>query len=156
MKPSLAVALLIGICASLAVCQESPTPAKANPSTTDLKQMFTKLENEWAKADNSKDTKVLDRILADDWTYLGATGVATKAQHLADLKSGGGGLEFETLADIKVRVFGDTAVVTGSAEQKSSNKENDTSGHYLWTDVFVKRNGRWQAVNSQDTLTSHK
>ncbi|SRR6266436_5469113 len=156
MRTSLAVALLIAITASLAVCQEPTTPGKASSSTTGLKQMVTKLENEWAKADNSKDIKVLDRILADDWTYLGATGIETKAQHLADLKSGGGGLEFETLADMKVRVFGDTAVVTGSAEQKSSNKKNDTSGHYLWTDVFVKRHGRWQAVSSQDTLTSHK
>lgn len=156
MKVISVLALLLAVATSLVVGQEPATQGTAGSSTADLKQMFTKLENEWAKADNSKDTKVLDRILADDWTYLGATGVATKAQHMADLKSGGGGLEFETLADIKVRVFGDTAVVTGSAEQKSSNKENDTSGHYLWTDVFVKRHGRWQAVNSQDTLTSHK
>jgi hypothetical protein len=64
---------------------------------------------------------------ADDWTLLGATGAETKAQHLSDLKSGGGGLEFQTLSEVKVRVFGDTAVVTGSAEQKSSNMANNTS-----------------------------
>jgi ketosteroid isomerase-like protein len=156
MKLRSALALLIAITASLAVCQQPTSQGKTASDTTSLQQMFIKMENEWAKADNSKDTKVLDRILADDWTYLGATGIQTKAQHLADLKSGGGGLEFETLADIKVRVFGDTAVVNGSAEQKSSNKASDTSGHYVWTDVFVKRHGRWQAVNSQDTLTSHK
>jgi ketosteroid isomerase-like protein len=156
MKSRLVVTLFVTIAVSVALCQEATTPGKAASSTADLEQMFTKLENEWAKADNSKDTKVLDRILADDWTYLGATGVQNKAQHLADLKSGGGGLEFETLGDVKVRVFGDTAVVTGTAEQKSSDKANDTSGHYLWTDVFVKRQGRWQAVNSQDTLTTHK
>jgi len=53
---------------------------------------------------------------------------------------------------MKVRVFGDTAVVTGSDDEKSSYKSKDTSGHYLWSDVFVKREGRWQAVASQGTL----
>lgn len=33
---------------------------------------------------------------------------------------------------------------------------NNTSGHYVWTDVFVKRHWRWQAVNSQDTLMPQK
>ena len=91
--------------------------------------------------------------MADDWTYLGSSGVQTKAKHLAELGSGGGDLEFETLADIKVRVYGGTAVVTGTAYQKNSDKSKDT-GHYVWTDVFIKRHGRWQAVNSQDTLMS--
>jgi len=155
MQRSLAITVLI-VVVPLALCQEPNTQPKSKANAASLQQMFVNLENEWAKADNGKDTKVLDRILADDWTYLGATGVETKAQHLSDLKSGGGGLEFETLSDVKVRVFGDTAVVTGSAEQKSSNIANNTSGHYVWTDVFVKRHGRWQAVNSQDTLVPQK
>jgi ketosteroid isomerase-like protein len=121
-----------------------------------LREMFTKMENAWAEADNKKDTAFLDGILADDWTYLGPSGPTTKAQHLTELKSGGGGLEFETIADLKVRVFGETAVVTGSANQKSTDKGKDTSGHYVWTDVFVKRHGRWQAVNSQDSLIVQK
>jgi len=40
---------------------------------------------------------------------------------------------------MKVRFFGDTAVLTGSDEEKSSYKGKDTSGRYTWTDVFVKR-----------------
>jgi len=154
MRQTLAVALFAAIVISFAAGQQENSHGKASSGTTSLQQMFTKLENEWAKADNGKDTAVLDRILADDWIYLGAHGTQTKAQHLADLKSGGGDLEFETLADIKVRVFGDTAVVTGTAEQKNSDKNNTASGHYVWTDVFVKRHGQWQAVNSQDTLMS--
>jgi len=40
----------------------------------------------------------------------------------------------------------------GSNEEKSAYKGKDTSGRYTWIDVFVKRNGRWQAVASQSTL----
>jgi len=151
MRQVLAITLLVVAAAALAQGQESNGQKKA--AAPNLTQMFTQLENEWAKADNSKDTKVLDRILADDWTYLGASGVQTKVQHLTELKSGGGDLEFETLADIKVRIYGETAVVNGSAYQKNSDKSKDT-GRYVWTDVFVKRHGRWQAVNSQDTRVS--
>jgi len=43
-------------------------------------------------------------------------------------------------------------VVTGSDDEKSSYKGKDTSGHYVWTDVFVNRKGHWQAVASQNTL----
>jgi len=50
---------------------------------------------------------------------------------------------------MKVRVFGNTAVVTGTDTEKSSYKGKDTSGKYVWTDVFVQRNGRWQAAASQ-------
>ena len=49
---------------------------------------------------------------------------------------------------MKVRVFGDTAVVTASDTEESSLKGKDTSGKYVWMDVFVMRNGRWQAVAS--------
>ena len=42
----------------------------AGDSQASLEQMFTKMENDWAKADNTKDVAFLDRILATDWTYL--------------------------------------------------------------------------------------
>src|SRR5580700_6839673 len=118
MKHSLAIVLLCAATASLAWGRSDNEQKKAE-SQASLEQMFTKMENDWAAADNKKDTAFLDRILASEWTYLGPEGRMTKAQHLAELKSGGGGLEFETIADVKVRVFGDTAVVTGSANQKS-------------------------------------
>ena len=50
---------------------------------------------------------------------------------------------------MKVRVFADTAVVIGGHREKSQYEGMDTSGHYRWMDVFVKRNGRWQAVASR-------
>ena len=54
-----------------------------------------------------------------------------------------------TLDDIKVRVFGHTAVVTGTDDEITMKDGKKSSNHYGWTDVFVKRNGRWLAVASQ-------
>ena len=66
-----------------------------------------------------------------------------------DLKSGFVKYTSITTGKVQVRVFGNTAVVTGSDDEKSSRRDMDTSGHYVWTDVFVNRQGRWQVVASQ-------
>jgi ketosteroid isomerase-like protein len=119
-----------------------------------VEQSLTQMEREWVEAAQKKDADTLGRILADDWVGQGPTGTTTKAQALAELKSGDNKIESITLGDMKVRVFGDTAVVAGSDDEKSSYKGKDTSGHYTWTDVFVKRQGKWQAAASQTTLVA--
>jgi ketosteroid isomerase-like protein len=157
MKLRLAIVLLIAVAASLASAQTENKPEKAKgDGKVSIDQEFKKIENTWAEADKNKDPVALGRLLADDWVYLGPLGVETKAQHLAGLKSGDDNLESITLMDMKVRVFGSIAIVTGREHEKSSSKGKDTSGDYLWTDVFVKREGQWRAVNSQDTPLTRK
>lgn len=53
---------------------------------------------------------------------------------------------------VQVRIFGDTAVVMGSDDESSAAMGKSTTGHYTWTDVWVRRNGRWQAMASQMTI----
>ena len=53
------------------------------------------------------------------------------------------------VADLHMDVFGDTAVVTGTVDETA---ENATHHDYVWTDVFVKRGGKWLAVASQTAL----
>jgi Ketosteroid isomerase homolog len=67
------------------------------------------------------------------------------------VKSGDLKIESSTNEDMKVQVHGDTAVVTYRSTDKGNYKGNDLSGQYRWTDVFVKRNGRWQIVAGQGT-----
>src|SRR4029077_2665900 len=97
-----------------------------------------------------KDAGTLDRIIADEWVGVDHEGKAfTKAQVMADLKSGAATTQSVELGEMKVRVIGNTAFVAGSDTEKSMYKGKDTSGKYFWTDVFMMRNGRWQAVASQ-------
>jgi ketosteroid isomerase-like protein len=151
MKRILAVAVLVAVATSLALGQMADKQEKTKGGKVGVEQALMQMERDWTEAGLKKDAATLDKILADDWVGQGPTGVATKAETLADLKSGDYKLESQTLGDMKVRVFGDTAVVTGSDDEKSSYKDKDTSGHYTWTDVFVKRQGRWQATASQGT-----
>src|SRR5512135_3873154 len=77
-------------------------------------QELIKLEEEWANANVKADVAFLDRILAADWTWTDADGVIwSKTESLAVLKSGQDKVTSMVVDDMKVRVYGNTAVVTG-------------------------------------------
>lgn len=122
-----------------------------------VEQTLTQMEKDWSKVGMSKanlanDLKTVDRTMADDWVgidFLGNT--ITKAQFIANLKTGAATTQSIELGSIKVRVFGDTAVVTVSDTEKSTYNGKDSSGKYVWTDIYANRNGRWQAVASHST-----
>jgi ketosteroid isomerase-like protein len=142
--------------AALAALAIPTSPAVATDRADDEKAIL-KLENDWAAAMRARDFKALEAILAEDWILNGPFGTFTRAQNLADLKSGDYRIESLTAPhDMKVRFFGDVALVTGAGEEKSSWKGKDTSGNWVWMDVWVKRHGKWQAVASQVSLVAAK
>lgn len=151
MKRILAVAVLVAAATSLALGQMAGKQEKKRGRTS-VEQTLMQIERDGNAATVKKDGATLGRLIADDWLYQGPDGTQTKAQALAGLKSQDLKYDSITLGDMRVRVFRDTAVVTGSEDEKSSYKGRDTSGHYLWTDVFVKRQGHWLLVASQATL----
>jgi ketosteroid isomerase-like protein len=57
-----------------------------------------------------------------------------------------------TISDLKVRVYGDTAVVTGRSIQKGAENGKDYSGDYWFTRVYVKQNDAWTTVALQTTM----
>ena len=157
MKRMLAAASLAAMVVALGLGQTSGSQEKEqNHAKDNLVDTFSKIENEWWEADKNKDTKALGRILADDWFYLGPQGTMTKSQELAEAEKRDENIESVSLMDMKVRVYGDVAIVTMREHENSTKKSTDSSGDFLYTDVFVKRQGRWQAVNSQGTPLTYK
>jgi len=77
--------------------------------------------------------------------------VMTKRDVMRDLHSDVTATQSTEVTEMKVRIFGNTAIVSGTEVEKSQYKGKDSSGAYIWTDVFVQRNGQWQAVSSQST-----
>jgi ketosteroid isomerase-like protein len=117
-----------------------------------VEQILKQLERDWTQASLKKDIAALDKIMADDWVSIDFQGKAvTKAETLANLKAGLPATQAAGIGEMKVRIFGDSAIVTGSDTEKSTLQGKDVIDKYLWTDVFVKRDGRWQAVASQST-----
>jgi len=153
MKRLTAMILTIGLGVGGAIAQaqtkaaETKTPA-ASATADEIRQ----IENDWVAAVKAKDAGKLSAILADSWVGLGWDGKITdKATNLAELKSQGNSLSSLEMGPMNVRVFGTVAIVTGSDTETSTENGKDTSGKYIWTDVFVKQNGKWRAVSSQST-----
>jgi ketosteroid isomerase-like protein len=155
MKRLTVTLLTIALSAGMILAQPQTKAADAkkaaavpNPAVDEIKQ----IENDWADASKAKDAAKLGDILADGWVALGWDGkTTTKTKVLADTKTPGNSLDTFEMGPMKVRIFGNTAVVTGSDTEKSMEDGKDTSGKYVWTDVFVKQNGKWRAVASQST-----
>jgi ketosteroid isomerase-like protein len=116
-------------------------------ANTPAEQELINLENRWEDASLKGDTAFLERIMAEDFTDTDPEGtVSTKAQDIANIKSGELKFTSATIDDMKARVYGDAAVVTGRNTMKGQFKGKDISGQYRWTDTWVKRDGRWQCV----------
>ncbi len=119
-----------------------------------VEQSIIQMEKDWANADITKDAATLERVMADDWVGVDFNGkILSKGEAIADLKSGASTAKSIELGPLKVRVFGNPAIVNGSDTEKSTWKGKDSSGHYVWTDVFAQRNGKWQAVSSTSVKT---
>ena len=123
----------------------------ATPPGSAEEQAIVQMEKDWTEAAMKHNASPIEHIVADDWAGINWDGSkGTKAQIIADIKSGTYKIDSVSFDPITVRFFGDTAVAVGGDTEKSQYKGKDSSGHYLWTDVYVKRNGRWQAVASQN------
>ena len=129
----------------------------AKTQTGSVEQELVKLEHDWAKAGIKKDIAFFDQILADDFTATDPEGnVFSRAQYLAEMKSGDYVLASFVQDDLKVRIYGDAAVVTGRATIKGQYKGEEASGQYQWTDTFIKHAGRWQCVATHSSMIPQK
>jgi ketosteroid isomerase-like protein len=119
-------------------------------------QALLKLEREWAEAFKNRDKAALERILADDFIFTDDEGqVYGKAQYIeAAIQV----IKVDSYAvdDHMIRVYGDTGIVSGRWTGKMTIAGKDASGAFRYTDTFVKRQGRWQVVASQDTRIPKK
>jgi ketosteroid isomerase-like protein len=129
----------------------------AQTQTESVEQELIKLENEWADAWVKSDVAFHDRIMADDYTWTSPWGeIVTKADNLALVKSGEDMIASWVLADMKVRVYGEAAVVSGRDTIKETYKGEDVSSQNRWTHTWVKRAGRWQCVAGHSSEIAQK
>jgi len=147
MIKTISLFLLAGACIS-PVYGQAAKPAASSPV-----EAVKQLERDWSDAQKARDMDKLSQIIADDWSGLGSDGTkSTKKDFLNDVKSGTNKLETFEIGPMDVKVIGTIAIVQGSDTEKSSNKGKDTSGKWVWMDVFVNRDGKWQAVRSQSAM----
>ena len=132
---------------ALAVAAQAHAPAQTQAGSDE--QELVKLENDWLQAFFENDGAFADRFLAEDYIGTDEHGnVKDKTQEIAEIKAGAHLSTSGVLDNIKVRVYGDAAVVTGRRIMKGLFQGKEYRSPYLWTDIFIKRGGRWQCVAS--------
>jgi len=149
MKPLLLAALISFVALPLALSQ---TPSSTDNNTAE--QEVRAVIEQYRTALMRGDTAALERIWADDYTFINASGaVLTKAERLANQKSGATKLStIETDPDVKIRVYGgDVAVAINRVTIKGQYSGKATSGQFQSSIVFAKTPTGWQLVCNQIT-----
>jgi hypothetical protein len=103
----------------------------------------------WYRAAVKQDAAALNELLADDLTYTHAGGqVQTKSEYIAAVMKGPPHYESMTYSDMKIKVYGKTAVLTAYADVKLVNRP---VFRVRTLHVYVENNGHWQLVAHEST-----
>ena len=123
-------------------------PALANKpqASADIAEL-SKLEQVWNDAYVHSNIEPLEQLLADDLIVtMTDMAVLTKAQSIGLLRSGRLKFPRYETSDIRIRVYGDAAVVTGRLQRTRTVEGNNVDDDWRFTKVYVRRAGKWQVV----------
>ncbi len=120
---------------------------------TEIEEQLIALCNQYSAAYLTHDVSSLGNILADDWTLItaGCGEVVDKVGQLKDLADGTLKVEAIDDSEVKCRVYGDAAVVTGRRQSKVFYKERDVSDLTRFSQFYIYQEGNWRCVSTQVT-----
>src|SRR2546423_11483902 len=116
---------------------------------SDRETKLPKIEHNWGDAYVKHDPSVVQRLTTDDFIFVGPDGNSMgKADYVKGMTGDTVFTAFD-VGDLKIRTYGDVAIVMGTATINAKAMDKDESGKYAFTDIFVKTAGEWKAVAGQ-------
>ena len=123
-------------------------PLSAQQKSQDTEKILA-LEKKWAEAYKHRDISILSSLLAEDFVITVEDGTSYGKEgyisHSADTSVK---VETAELSGLKLRMHGNTAVVTGAYHEKGNSGGKRYEYHDRLTDVWMKIDGRWQVISS--------
>ena len=117
-----------------------------------LRAEILAIENQWATAIERQDAAAFDRLAAEDFRFIEEDGrVLNRAQYIAARSHNPEKVESAVQDEIEVRQYGDAAIATGRSIIHGTRDGAPFIHRFRWTDMYVRRAGRWQAVSGQLT-----
>jgi ketosteroid isomerase-like protein len=127
-------------------------PARGQGAGPSVEDQLKKMETDRAAAVIKGDVATLENLTADDYMMINLNGqLADKSTTMNNIKTGSIKLTANDVSDMKVRIYGNTAIVTGKSTAKGSIGGRELKGPVMFTRVYVKNNGKWQSVAFQQT-----
>jgi len=120
-------------------------------------------EQQWLDALRRYDLQALDQILADDWMDHSSGGQVVTRKDFFSAKgtrplsdTPARTVASQHFENTRVRFYGDVAIATGAVvtEYAPAKSEEGSTRKVIFTDILVWRDGRWQAVSSQETVVA--
>jgi len=137
------------LCCFIGLALLSSAVSSRAQTTGEAEKAVAALEQQWLQSQKTNNPDLVAPLIADKFVGTGPDGKVTgKAELLADAKATKySSMEYE---DVKVTVFGDTAIVTGGSKAKGTDASGKAMDeHVRWTDTWVKMpGGKWQCVAS--------
>jgi len=128
----------------------SPLTAQDN---TPAEDSVRALEAARGQALLQADTNALSRLVAPEFVEISRLGqVRTRADNIRDIASGDLKLTAVKYDSLTVRIYGDVAVLRGIADNTGTFRGFPFAGRIRYLRIFVRRDGRWQAVAMQQTM----
>lgn len=137
-----------GLVIAVLVLTLNVLPVQAEPKAD--AQTFFKLQHDWAEARKAADMSFLESFYAKEFSVgLMTGGESTRGQDMAMFSSGD--LKPAVIEDteMKVSIYGETAMVTGLEHLEGTYLGNSGKFDLRFTNVYVYRDGRWQIVRHQ-------
>jgi hypothetical protein len=119
-------------------------------ANTDVVTAISNLENDGVNADLAGDPVFYQRVLAEDWTRGDSDGTYYTKADLLKLMTGTKDIKTnsEKLSELKVRVYGNTAVATYKDTYDIQIKSEHRAHTIIATDTFIKMGSDWKQVAS--------
>ena len=145
-------------CAVLAaaVLASGPAAAQVQPGATD-EETLVALERAWNDAFYEKDIDFLDSLLAEEFVATYDDGTLGDRNRELELSAAFNQRVISaTQEDFTVRVYGDAAVVWFTLRLVGLRQGQRAEVSFRYTDVWVRRDGRWQCVSTQSTRVGRR
>lgn len=151
-SPYRRICLLAGALVLLSSTSALGQVAAERVDTVRARAVLLRLESRWLAA---HDSATLSHILAPDFVHPVSSGdFLDRSQHIAWVVAHPPDSTIDRrLADMRVRFYGSTAIVTGTVIRSRDGSE---LGRNVFTDVFVMRDDRWQAVSAEETVVGEQ
>jgi ketosteroid isomerase-like protein len=129
-----------------------PSPVRAQGDKEKKVAEIKKVDRELTESLIKGDAAALEKLLAKGYLVVDPVGsVWGRKKTLESIKDKTITFSSITDSDVKVRLHGDAAVITGISHIKGKTKTHDIDGDYRWTRVWVQEGGNWVCVLEQLT-----
>ena len=148
-KDLLVLALLATL---LALPIAAPAQAQQVAAEKATEKTLFRLENDFAKAVVKRDAAAIRAMTAPHWVYSDETGVMEREAGIKAFTTGTDTVRDASNERMRALVYDNSAVVLGVLVMKGSGASGPFTNRYRYTDSWVKLDGRWQCIASQDYL----